>query len=189
MKNKSSFLWNPFSRLAGWQAFVIGLVFFAITTVVGRYANLAFDGAIDAHGAETAFTMIEAFVMAGISLLSVVVIMYLLAFTLTRKFRFVDILGTMTLARFPFFIMAIIALFTEFPELDEIMSNPLSVLSNVSFIVFSISSIFLAIWVIVLMYNALKVSTGARGGKLTFVFIVGVILAEIISKVLIYYFA
>ena len=187
MKNDWKLLWNPFSRIAGWQAFAIGLVIFVITTAVGKYANLAFDGAIDAHGGGDAFTMTQAFLLAGISLLSVVVVMYLLAFALTRQFRFIDILGTMTFARFPFFIMAIAAFYTKFPSTDEIINNPLSIMSNISLIIFGIISIPVGIWVIALMYNAFKVSTGAKGPKLIAIFITGLILAEIISKVFIHY--
>ena len=188
MKNDWKLLWNPFSRIAGWQAFAIGLVICVITTAVGKYANLAFDGAIDAHGGGDAFTMTQAFLLAGISLLSVVVVMYLLAFALTRQFRFIDILGTMTFARFPFFIMAIAAFYTKFPSTDEIINNPLSIMSNISLIIFGIISIPVGIWVIALMYNAFKVSTGAKGPKLIAIFITGLILAEIISKVFIHYF-
>ncbi len=41
-----------------------------------------------------------------------------------------------------------------------------------------------AIWSIALMYNALKVSGGAKGIRLTVGFIIGLIVAEFISKIL-----
>jgi hypothetical protein len=46
-------------------------------------------------------------------------------------------------------------------------------------------SVPVIVWYIALMYNGLKVSTGVNGSKLIIGFILGLLVAEIISKLLI----
>lgn len=186
MKNKIHLLWNPFTRIAGWQAFAAGLAVFVIAAVVAAYGNLAFDGAVDAHFGE-GITVQKSFVMSAISLLSVVIFMYAGGLLLTRSFRFQDILGTMTLARFPFLILAVTSLFSKFPDAEEIIGNPMLLLSYPSFIVFTIIAIPVMVWVIALHYNAFRISVGVKGAKLTVVFIAALLLGEVLSKVLIHF--
>lgn len=180
-------MWNPFTKIAGYQAFLIGFVIAILAAIIGQIGNLFFDGAIDAHGGATQFTMLEAVLMVIIDIVAITFVMYLLSLAVTRNFRFADVLGTMTLARFPFLILSILALFTTFPEVENMLVNPLVILSYPSFILFMFVSIFIAVWVIILMFNALKVSTGLKRSSLVTIFIVGIIIAELISKILIYY--
>ena len=183
MKNNWKLLWNPFERVAGWQAFGVGLVVVIVSAMVGKYANLLFDGAIDAHLYDETVTFGRSFVLSGISIFWTFIAMTAIAFVISKTFRSIDILGTMTLARAPFLLMTIMALFVEQPNIDEILKKPLTVFSYPMFLVFGILSLPVIIWVIALMFNAFKVSTGAKGGKLIVGFIVGLILAEILSKV------
>ncbi len=183
MKNNWKLLWNPFTRIAGWQAFGIGLVFVILSAIVGKYANLLFDGAIDAHLYDETVTFARSFILSGISIFWTFIAMTLSAFVISKTFRIIDILGTMTLARTPFLLMAIMASFVKQPNIDEILKNPMTVFSYPLFLVFGILSLPVIIWVVALMFNAFKVSTGAKGGKLIIGFIVGLILAEILSKV------
>jgi hypothetical protein len=187
MKNNWSLVWNPFTKIAGYQAFLIGFVIAILAAIIGQIGNLFFDGAIDAHGGATQFTMLEAVLMVIIDIVAITFVMYLLSLAVTRNFRFADVLGTMTLARFPFLILSILALFTTFPEVENMLANPLVILSYPSFILFMFISIFIAVWVIILMFNALKVSTGLKKSSLVTIFIVGIIIAELISKILIYH--
>ena len=41
-----SLLWNPFIRIAGWQAFGMGIVIVIISAVLASFGNLLFNGAI-----------------------------------------------------------------------------------------------------------------------------------------------
>lgn len=107
------------------------------------------------------------------------------AFILTKNFRIVDILGTMTLARTPFFVVGCSFLFVKQPEYGEIIKNPTIILTYPMFLVFALLSIPVLVWVIALMFNAFKVSTGTNGGKMIAVFVFALLIAEIISKLLI----
>ncbi len=73
-----SLLWNPFIRIAGWQAFGMGIVIVIISAVLASFGNLLFDGAIDAHFVSNV-SIWSSFIVTGISLLSVVLTMYIVA--------------------------------------------------------------------------------------------------------------
>lgn len=185
MKMKSNdlnLLWNPFIRVAGWQAFGIGIVIVVVSAVLAGYGNLLFDGAIDAHFAEDV-GIAQSLVVTAISLLSVVLAMYVAALIISRSVRFIDILGTMTLARAPFLLLAIISPFVSYPSVDQLIQNPLTLLGYPMFLFFIMISLPVIVWVIALMYNGLKVSTGAKGQKLVVGFIVAILVAEVVSKV------
>ncbi|NLI72265.1 MAG: hypothetical protein GX361_05980 [Bacteroidales bacterium] len=184
MKNKS-LIWNPFTRIAGWQAFGIGIVIVVVSAVIAGFGNLLFDGAIDAHFGDDV-GVVKSLVVNGISLISVVLVMYITGLIISRDFRFVDILGTMTLARAPLLILALIALFVSSPSEAKVLENPMIVLNYPSLIIFGLISIPIIVWFVALMYNGLKVSTGAKGKKLVIGFIGGLLFAEIISKMLIH---
>lgn len=183
--NNWSLLWNPFTRVAGWQAFGIGIIIVLISAVLASYGNLAFDGAIDAHFGETV-TITQSLKFTAIALFSLVLSMYVFGLLISKNFRFVDILGTMTLARAPYLILAVFSPLATFPSTEQMLKNPMIILNYPSVLVIGLIAVPIVIWSITLMYNGLRVSTGAKGSKLTLGFIGGIIVAEIISKLLIY---
>lgn len=189
MRNKITWnlLFNPFSKIAGWQAFALGLVFVLITGLLGAYANIAYDGVIDVHLTES-LTVKDSFVILAIDIVSAVGVFFIAGLVISRHVRFVDILGTMILARAPLIILSMIGLFIEPLSLsvDEILDNPMALFRNTGIILFSVICIPILIWFITLMFNAFKVSSGAKGAKLIMAFIIGLIIAEIISKILIF---
>ncbi len=178
-------LFNPFTKIAGWQAFGIGLIFVLLTGITGTYSNLIFDGVLDMHiGTETTF--LQSFIFLALDLVSLVLVMFLAGLFIARRFRFVDILGTMTLSKAPFLLLAIVGLFTKMPDMSKVINDPFIMLSSVSLIFLLFLSLPVIIWSIALMYNGFKVATGAKGTKLTVTFIAAVFVAEIISKILIH---
>jgi len=188
MKNKNifGFLINPFIRIAGWQSFGLGLVFIALMGFLGAYSDIAYDGVIDMHMID--ISLLQSFLYLGIDLVCLVVVMWITGLIVSKNFRFIDILGTMTLAKAPFLIMAIAGFFTTAPDMSEIYKDPYVVFQSVSFIIFMVLSLPVMIWNITLMYNAFKISCDVKGSKLTVAFIIALLVSEILSKVLIYLF-
>lgn len=187
---KSNEFWglfiNPFRKVAGWQAFGLGLVFVGVMGVVGTLAHVAFDGAFDMHLTDS-LTYAQSFLYLGISLASVVLVMWLAGVMIAKQVRFIDILGTMTLAKAPFLLLAVAGLFTTAPDLTQITQNPMAVFNSVSFIVLLVLSLPVMVWSIALMYNGFKVSCGVQGSKLTLAFILALFTAEIVSKLALYW--
>ena len=101
-------LYNPFERIAGWQALFIGLAAMALTAVVGKINNVAFDGVLDAHtGARFSFT--ASFAMQAVNFISLFLTMWLAGVCFSKsKLRAIDVAGTMALARAPMLLLALI---------------------------------------------------------------------------------
>lgn len=180
-----SLIFNPFKRIAGWEAFGIGLVIAVLTTFTGNFAGIYFDGVIDMHFAEN-FDSLKSWLMIPVNIISISVIMWLAGITVSKNFRFIDILGTMTLSRAPFLLIALASFFVKVPDLSGIMQDPFVIFDSISFIIILIFTFPIIIWSVTLLYNAYKISTGASGQKLSISFIFGLIIAEIISKIIIY---
>jgi hypothetical protein len=187
MKSNEFFqlIFNPFTRIAGWQAFVLGLVIIVLTGITGTLGNAIFDGVIDMHLVRET-NLQRSFSYMLISITSLVVVMWITGLFISKGFRFIDILGTMTLSRAPFLVMAIAGLFTKAPDMDQLLKDPMAILSSASFLTTIVLSIPILIWSVTLMYNGLKVSCGVKGSRLTAAFIVAVFIAEAISKILIF---
>jgi len=177
---------NPYTRFAGWQAFALGIVFILLTGIVGTFANVYFDGAIDIHFTEKA-NFKSSFNFLGIDLLSVFFALSIAGIFVSKNFRLIDILGTITLAKAPFLLFAIASLLTKSPGAEQIIKNPLLIFSSASFVIVMLLSIPIIIWYIILLYNAFKTSTGAKGNQVVIAFIIALLIAEIISKLLIIY--
>ena len=189
MKSKAIFslILNPFTRIAGWQAFGVGLMFVILTGIICTFSKVAFDGVIDMHLVKR-LTLLQSFEFLAIDLISLVTIMTATGFIISKSFRIIDILGTMTLSRSPLLILAIAGYFTISPDINEIIRDPILVFQSVSFIIIILLSIPVTIWSIILMFNALKVSCGINGNKLGSAFIIALLVAEVISKILIFNF-
>jgi len=187
MKSKSIFglLMNPFTRIAGWQAFGLGLIFILLMGFIGANSGIAFDGVFDMHMFE--ITVQQSFLYLAIDIVCLVLVMWVTGLIVSKNFRFIDILGTMTLAKAPFLILAIMGYFTTAPNMTEIMKDPYVILQSTSFLIMMILSMPVMIWSIVLMFNALKISCDLKGSTLTVAFIVGLFVSEIIAKILIHY--
>ena len=184
-KNFWSFIVNPFTHIAGWQAFGIGLIFAVLTAVTGTLSNTAMDGALDTHYT-FGLTYGQSFLMQAINIVSVTLVMSLAALFISKSFRFVDILGTMTLAKAPYLIMALTGFLVKPEDLNNMMEN-ISVMQIPStMILLSLAAIPVMVWSIALMYNGMKVSCDVKGAKLAITFTIGLIVAEILSKFLIY---
>ncbi|MDD3323023.1 MAG: hypothetical protein PHS59_16420 [Paludibacter sp.] len=180
-------LLNPFTRIAGLQAFGLGLVFIILMGIIGTYSYVSFDGVIDMHLVNQ-MTFIHSFSLLAIDIISVVLVMWITGLIISKDFRFIDILGTMTLAKAPFIILAIAGYFTNSPNPAEILRNPGVIFNSVSFILLLILTIPVMIWNIILMINAFKISCNVKGNKLTAAFIIALLTSEIISKILIFKF-
>jgi hypothetical protein len=166
-------LFNPFTIIAGWKALLIGTFFFFITSTAGYFTQIHFDGPLSVHyGLQLSFYL---FLMENIiAWLSMVIIFYLFGTILSKStIRFIDIAGTIALARAPisFTSLGIMQWFK--------LMNPSSLL----FVPFYFLYMLPLMWLIILYYNAYSISCNLKGIKLIISFILGICVAEIISKI------
>jgi hypothetical protein len=193
-------LFNPFERFAGLQSVIIGLCILALTSFIASLGSVHFDGAIDLHidsrlSAYGKTTFVSSLAETIIDLFSVVLFMYITGLFLSKSsIRVVDVIGTQAMARFPFLIACISALIFPTAKMDQFIEykflhqgQPVD-LSITDYLAFGISSLIMLtmiVWMLVLMYRSYSVSCNVKGTKAVVSFIIALILAEIVSKVLV----
>ena len=172
-------LFNPFLKIAGYKALIYGWLIILITAFIAYFSHTHFAGAIDAKvGAKTLWWVyiLEPFV----DWISVITVFYSMGILFSQsKIRFADVAGTFALARFPMFFAALLY-FGPMPDLQALDKiGFLAVLNMVGILI-------CVIWMIALFYNAYTVSCNPKKGKAAWTFIVGLIVAEIISQIILY---
>lgn len=166
-------IFNPFKYIAGWNALFIGFAFFMVTSFVGYCTQIHFDGPLSLHrGLDLQFHFY--FFENIIAWLATVLILYLSGLILSNSaIRFIDVAGTTALARVPV-------------ALTSLSMLPWFKLMNVSslyYMPFNFLYMLPTIWMVILYYNAYSVSCNIKGMKLILSFIIGICIAEVLSKI------
>ena len=187
-------LFNPFVQIAGVKSLLIGFLFLLLSSTLAAFFNTRFDGILDAH-----YTNNQIFYLSYldnlINISVITIIFYAFGSILTKgKARFIDIIGTSTLSRFPLFIIPLFNINNKSGLIGEkiihSITKPdaiqLTQFEWIYLIVSGIISLSLIIWFIALQFKAYKISTNLKGAKLIVSFILGLIIAEILSKIIIY---
>ncbi len=198
MENNVSFwnyLFRPFRYLAGKESVFTGLAVLVLLFLLGFWSNTHFDGALDAHLAciDDQSSPVVHLLYEVIAWFSLVVVLYPLARYLSySSVRLVDMAGTLATARFP---LILFALWGFNPEVHLCIEgiNPLDVQAVMAIVegrlgilaLTSLFSIVLSVWYIVLLYNAYTVSANLKGAKAGWSFAAGLIVSEILSKILV----
>ena len=197
VENKKSvitWLFNPFTYLAGGWSLLIGLIGIGVIGLIGAFSRTHFDGVLDVHSG--IWRPLWFFLAEGyIDWISLAVPLYLVGKVLSKsRIRAVDVFGTQALARLPTLITVLLTLLPAYQRMtaavasggvtsfDALRSEPLALAAVV---VAMIGIILVLIWTVALMYKAYAVSCNIKGGRAIGSFIVVVLLAEITSKVLI----
>ena len=192
MDKNWTWVYNPFEKIAGWKAFGIGIVILCLATVIGYFGNTVFYGI--SIKSVAGITWCKAFSLQAFGLAVTVFVLWITGLLSAKHVRFQDILGTVTLAKYPLVLAAIMFLTLSkwLNELNnmllsagnaqEIMGlfNNLTISDYALFLMFIIVSILILVWTIALLFNAFKVSTNLKGGKCALLFIVGLLISEII---------
>lgn len=196
MKNKEvlSLLINPFVRIAGGKALLIGIVVFVVSILLAYCGNMVFDGVVDAHFNENV-NLGRALLVPSIALVIFIVTLYLTGRLLSKSsIRFIDVAGTVTLARTPFILISLAVLIPGVYDYNIIITQNLlaqsyseiTVMQWVVFFSFLAVSMIAAIWFVILAYKAFSVSCNISGAKGIMGFVVALLFSEIVAAIAIY---
>lgn len=195
-KNKViTWLFNPFHYLAGGTALGFGFLIIIVSGLIAYLTNSHFDGVLDFHsGMKTPIWFNLSEVLFDWIILGLCLLILGRCISKTR-FRFIDVFGTQALARFPTLFMALITLLPGYQSLlDKLMvATPMNAVAIITenigglMILTAIGLVVLVmvIWMVVLMYRAFAISCNVTGKKAIIGFIITLIIAEILSKVVI----
>ncbi len=180
-------LFNPFIYIAGARSLIFGWAVMLLTAFIGHFNKVHFDGVIDLHsGRETPiwFYFADQFIDWGCATL----VFYIAGRIFSRSsVRLIDVAGTMALARWVWIIAVIIdvCFIPSLPENGSIQDIINSI--GFVFIVGAFLMLIILVWFVALMYNAFSISCNLKGNKATGVFIVCLLIAEIISKIIFHF--
>jgi hypothetical protein len=183
---------NPFEKIAGYKAFALGLFIAFISTFLAYLFNTRFDGVLDIHFVSDV-TFFQSLKEQIINIASLIIVFYLAGLIIKgNKFRFADISGTLTFARFPLLFAPFLNMSDYFFKIGQLLtSNNWQTSIDTTNLIFLIAAIVvllvIIIWYISLLYKAYKISTNIKGGKLIASFIIGLLASEVLSKVLIFH--
>lgn len=198
-KSPGSYLFRPFRRVADVTALLLGLGAIALTAGIGSLKGVHFDGVLGVHLGPRGPLWL--FLGEGlINWLSLAFPLYLAGRLLSvTQFRFIDLIGTQALARWPMVITSLACLAPGFhrfsakllefvQQMTEGTSSGLLSLKSgggITFVVVSLVTLTCVVWMVALMWHSFSHCCNLRGGKAVGVFVVVLIVAEILSKVLI----
>lgn len=198
MKNETltSWLFTPFKFIAGSKALFIGIGVLVLLSVLGYLGNVHFGGiigpSIAASSSHSPYIVHAVYQLSAWA--SMTLIFYIIARIVSKtSVRLIDIAGTMAVSQAPFILVALLGLFPEVhlhigdPNTANIHEIMQVVKDNiVTITIVSIISILVMIWSMILKYNAYSVSANVKGLIGGFSFTIGIIICEILSRLINY---
>lgn len=186
-------LFNPFSKYPEKTLLSFGI----LATIIGSYLAFIFsgrfDGIIDLHFVPEV-TLWQPFIDNGINICCLTILLLIAAKYINKRSRGIDILTTATIARIPYYILPLFnsnGYILESTEKIISMATPEN-LPDLSFfqlgglLVFALFTILFLVWYMILLFNGFKVASNAKGPMPVVLFVMGVLIAEVISKFLIF---
>lgn len=192
----SQFLFHPFVRVAGAASLALGLAAILLAGLIGAGQGLHFDGVLDAHvGLKLPvwFSVAEGL----LDWFSLAVVLHIVGRIISRTaFRAVDLLGTQALARWPTVIVSLVCLLPGFHRFsDQLLKSaqkmafeptklalpPLG-MDGAVFGLVTLIMLVCTLWMVMLMWKSFSHCCNVRGGKAVAGFVVGLLIAEVLSK-------
>ena len=191
-KIHSTFLLNPFQKIAGIKALVLGLITLLLTSFFGVKAQVYYLSSMVTLNATAlakqtishpfAFLLYQNvacwFVLATLLMIAAKILQ-------KNKIRIIDFFGTVALARFPTLIITLYVMIGRAiaPNLWNIdMSKGFPLHFSASQYLVSIPASIIAIWQAVIYFYAYKESSGLTGKKLWLSFLGTMVIAECIAQ-------
>jgi hypothetical protein len=184
------FLINPFEKIAGAKSLIFGIIIMVLTAFISTFNYFIPDGLIGFHFYY--LTLLDNLLNALIILVVASLTYYIAGIIVSKsKIRFIDVMGTFSLSRFPYLILALLAFLfpiNKFWKFLVTISNPdFSVFTSFEkfyLVAFFILGLVAVIWSVSLMFNAFRISCNLKGTKAVISFIISTMLAFIVSFVL-----
>lgn len=188
-----SSLWlNPFQKIAGFKALLLGIIVLLVMSYTGALGGLYFLGPLTTINASIVVKQSQhiGFLLLAyqntVSCLILTTLFFITAKILTKKkLRIIDFLGTVTLSRFPLALFTVITSIVRMVDptsLDIDMSKGLPLHTfTMGLFILSVIGMVIIVWQIITYFYAMKESSGLVGKKLWLGFIVSLVTAELIA--------
>ena len=189
----TTWLFRPFSRIAGPLSLGIGIAVLLATAAVGWWWRGVYtDGVIDLHiGPAAPFSVF--LMLSGIAWLTLAVGLLVVGHWLTNtRYRIVDLLGTQALARWPLLPASLVIGMPPYRHALEESTAAVMLTGGAAIpdfaIVFALSLVPLAavVWMVWLMYHSYALVFNLKGPRSVWSFALVLLVAEVLSKLAIH---
>ena len=186
---------DPFRRVEGGTALLVGVGAVAATALLGLYGGIAYDGVADLHVGQPLPPALRALLPVADWLIAVAVLGLAGRLFSRSRQRLVDYLGMVGAARLPMAVLGTLllpGLLGRFLEpLNRLLAeNPQAFTQRVpqlpglpGLVAVGVVTVVLVIWTAVLTYFALQEASGMSRGKALAVFVGAALVAEVLSKI------
>jgi hypothetical protein len=189
---------NPFTVVAGVPALGIGAAIVAATAALAAAGEIHFDGFLDMHISPVVAPAWLYALQPVADWLTAAVVFWLAGMALSRsKQRVIDYFGTTAVARFPYLIAAIawqrpllggaVEPLVKTMASGGLTAQKIQAVPGLPWVVLgAVVTLVLLLWLLFMCYFALKESSGMQWPRAVPVFIGAVIVAEIVSKLVVF---
>jgi hypothetical protein len=187
-------LFNPFEKLSDAVLIGFGIIFNLIGLFLNFYFNVKFLGFLKIDYLDT-ISPIAVLIQSSIIISIFSIVIFSIGKIINAKTRFIDVLNTVLIARIPFYLTSFFntngLIFQHINRIKLLMQagklNEASIFDSPMIVVFYIVTLITLIWGVILLFNGFKTATNAKETKHTIYFIIGIIVAEVISRIIIYH--
>lgn len=200
-----TWLFRPFERIAGGPALALGLLAMLLTAWLAARNGLHTDGVLDLHSGSPA-SLILLIAEGLINWMSLALALLGAAWWLSRgRFRVLDLLATQALARWPLLpAVGYLSIRPVSEKIEQISARLMAAMPTDSrqfmpsaeflidamwLFLISLPVLVMIGWMVWLMVHAYLLVADLKGPRAVLSFIAALVLAEILSKTLIYWMA
>lgn len=176
---------NPFAKLSAFTALALGLIGCVLLSWLGEKLQIHFRGALDLQilqQGSTPITLTTALIQNLVDALGLSLCFYLLAFAFRKpNLRFIDFLSSVAASRLSYFCFAALlaALVPFFPGLLPRTTEAGKLTEGICL---AILGLLFLVWHLLLLFSAVRDSSGLKGRALWFTYVAGILIAELITN-------
>ena len=190
MSRISDVLFNPFRWIGGGKALLIGIIISALTAIISFFSRVHFPDIISIKLGPS-LPILFLIIQSILNWFVFGVILFILSYLITKsKYRFIDVIGCQSLARFPFLLAAPLGFIPGTEKFTKFLLNmqlgigePVTITDTEIGLALMVILLMLliSIWSIVMMYRGFSISVNAKGGKAVVVFVISLIASMIVT--------
>lgn len=181
-------LFNPFEKYSDYKLLLFGILFFLLTPFVSYYTQNRMTSFMRFDRPEEVLTLKSSFLYCSVSIVSIILILYLIAIVFNKRSRFIDITNTILVSNainIPVLLLTHLIDVNKAFSSDGINENFYQYIINLLFIILITAFVIsLVIYSIVLFFNGFKTATNIK--KLpqiilfVFIFFVSLMICQIL---------
>ncbi|WP_411898357.1 YIP1 family protein [Elizabethkingia occulta] len=181
-------LFNPFEKYSEYKLLLFGILSFILTPFVSYYTQNRMTSFMRFDSPEEVLTLKSSFLYCSVSIVSIILILYLIAIVFNKRSRFIDITNTILVSNainIPVLLLTHLIDVNKAFSSDGINENFYQYIINLLFIILITAFVIsLVIYSIVLFFNGFKTATNIK--KLpqiilfVFIFFVSLMICQIL---------